>query len=75
MHSRPIWLVCPVYFKGHLERRVMKVSKPYRGHSITYAQSGDWCDQCNDGILTGKDAMTNQAKLLERRAPIDNKGE
>jgi len=31
MHSKPIWLVCPVYFKGHLERSVKVITGTYRG--------------------------------------------
>ncbi len=36
MHPNPIRLVCPVYFKGHIECRVMKANKTYGGHSIAY---------------------------------------
>ncbi len=62
---------CPVCFKGHLEHRVKQVKSTYRGHSITYGQPGDWCDHCEEGILSGKDALTTQAKLLTWRAQID----
>ena len=62
---------CPVCFKGHLEHRVKQVTSTYLGQSVTYGQPGDWCSHCEEGILSGKDALATQAKLLKWRALVD----
>jgi len=62
---------CPMCSKGRLERGSKLVTSTYRGHSITYEQSGEWCDICSEGMLTGTDVLSTQAQLLEWRAHID----
>ena len=62
---------CPVCGKGHIERKVKQMTSTYRGHSITYEQSGEWCDICGEGMLTGTDVLSTQAQLLAWRAQID----
>jgi len=63
---------CPMCSKGRLERGSKLVTSTYRGHSITYEQSGEWCDICGEGLLTGVDVLSTQAQLLAWRAQIDN---
>ena len=63
--------VCPVCFKGHLERRVKKVTDTYRGHSFTYHQPGDWCDHCEEGIVTGRGALATEAKVRKWHDDVD----
>lgn len=63
--------VCPVCFKGHLERRVKKVTDTYRGHSFTYDQPGNWCSHCDEGILTGRDALATEVVVRKWQAQVD----
>ena len=71
MHSKRLHRICPICFKGHLERRVKQVTSIYRGHSSSYEQPGDWCSHCDEGMLSGTDALATQAQLLAWRARID----
>jgi YgiT-type zinc finger domain-containing protein len=67
----PKTLNCPICFEGHLERKVKRVTRTYRGHTIEYDQPGEWCDNCGEGILTGADALKNQAQLIAWRDGVD----
>jgi HTH-type transcriptional regulator / antitoxin MqsA len=62
---------CPVCFKGHLARKSKRIRAAYRGHTITYIQPGDWCDHCDEGVLTGSDAQATNAKLTLWREEVD----
>ena len=63
--------VCPVCFKGYLERKVKRVTDACRGDSITYNQTGAWCNRCDEGILSGRDALVTQPGLLQWRGRVD----
>ena len=63
--------ICPICFEGRLERGLKRVTSTYRGHAITYAQPGEWCNRCEEGILTGADMLATRAKLLKWRARVD----
>lgn len=71
MNTNQTQALCPACFKGHLERKTKRVTSKYRGHSITYEQPGDWCSHCDEGMLSGTDALATQAQLLAWRARID----
>jgi HTH-type transcriptional regulator/antitoxin MqsA len=47
------------------------VSSSYRGHTIAYLQLGEWCDCCEEGILSGSDALATQERLVQWREKID----
>ena len=71
MHSKQTQALCPACFTGQLERRDKRVTSTYRGHTISYAQPGRWCDHCDEGILTGTDALATQTMLLAWRTKVD----
>lgn len=62
--------VCPICFKGRLIRRKKTLTYSFRGHSITYKQPGAWCTQCDEGILTGMDALATWGELSRWRDEV-----
>ena len=62
---------CPVCKKGTLERKKIKETYTYKGQSIDIEQAGEWCDRCNEGILTSADIKTTEKILHDFRANID----
>lgn len=63
--------LCPICFEGRLERKSKRITSHYKGQSITYLQPGGWCDRCDEGMLTGSDALATQERLLAWRAKVD----
>lgn len=59
MHNKQ----CQICFEGKLHREVRDVSYDFRGHSITIKQSGDWCDQCGEGLLNGDDLASTTEEI------------
>ncbi len=55
--------ICQICFEGELHRESRNVSYDFRGHSITIKQSGDWCDQCGEGILNGDDLESTSGEI------------
>jgi len=64
---------CPVCFAGRLTRKAKRVSSTYRGHTLTYLQSGEWCDHCGEGILIGADVLAVRARLEQWRDSVDRR--
>lgn len=62
---------CPACLQGRLERRSKRLTDIYRGYSRTYLQPGEWCERCGEGILSGKDALATQERLLAWRTEVD----
>ncbi|CAG0928519.1 MAG: Antitoxin MqsA [Rhodocyclaceae bacterium] len=65
--------VCPICFEGRLLRRSKRISDTYKGNVITYLQPGDWCDHCEEGVLSGEDAQATEKRLVEWRAKVDRR--
>lgn len=62
---------CPVCEKGILDRKKIKETYTYKGHSIGIEQPGEWCNRCNEGVLTTTDIKTTEKILHDFRANID----
>ena len=62
---------CPDCFQGTLEQRVKRTQFEYRGRILEYDQEGAWCDTCEEGIVTGKEAAAAESLLNEFMAEVD----
>ena len=62
---------CPVCFEGTLHQRSKQAQFHYRGHTLDYEQEGAWCDACEEGILSGKEAEASEPILDEFMARVE----
>lgn len=62
---------CPVCEKGTLERKKIKETYSYKGQSLEIEQPGEWCNHCNEGVLTSADIKATEKVLHNFRAKID----
>jgi HTH-type transcriptional regulator / antitoxin MqsA len=62
---------CPVCFTGILEQGRRLTSFEYRGRTLEYEQSGAWCNNCDEVVLTGEDALTTEPLFDEFIAKVD----
>ena len=62
---------CPVCFEGTLHQRSKQTQFHYRGHTLDYEQEGAWCDACEEGILSGKEAEVSEPILDEFMAQVE----
>jgi len=62
---------CPVCFEGTLKHGKKRSSFEYRGKILEYDQIGVWCNHCDEGILTGKEALITDPLLDEFIAKVD----
>lgn len=44
----------------------------YKGHTIKLLQSGEWCNSCSEGILTGDDMAQTEPTMKKFWELIDN---
>ena len=62
---------CSVCKKGTLERKNFKQTYTYKDKSIDILQPGEWCNCCDEGILTSADIKATEKILHDFRAKID----
>ena len=62
---------CHACSKGTLHRSSKPQIFNYRGASITLEKPGSWCDNCDDGVLTGADIAVTELAFQEFSAKID----
>lgn len=62
---------CPVCFQGTLQHRIKQTQYHYRGHTLEYEQEAAWCDNCGEGIVTGKEAADSEPILDEFMARVE----
>jgi HTH-type transcriptional regulator/antitoxin MqsA len=71
MADKFIGKACPQCSAGRLRQRSKKVRFDYRGEGITYMQAGAWCDNCDEGIITGIESTVTAQKLDLFMARVD----
>jgi HTH-type transcriptional regulator/antitoxin MqsA len=57
--------------KGFLERKTIKETYTYKGHSFEIEQPGEFCHFCGEGILNGADLKATEKQILDFQAKID----
>jgi HTH-type transcriptional regulator/antitoxin MqsA len=62
---------CPVCGGGILTDGIKSTRYDYRGQSLEYAQTGAWCDHCDEGIVSGEEATENEALLDDFMHRVD----
>jgi HTH-type transcriptional regulator / antitoxin MqsA len=55
--------VCPECFEGTLIHGAKRVDFAYRNRTLTYEQTGSWCDRCGEGVVSGSEAEANEKVL------------
>lgn len=57
--------VCPACLAGNILRETRVSLFEYRGESLTYEQSGDWCAACGEAVLSGEDMAATEGLLID----------
>ncbi len=57
--------------RGNLRKKSKPQEYNYRGASITLGQPGAWCDNCDEGIVTGAEMAITESAFEEFKAKID----
>jgi HTH-type transcriptional regulator / antitoxin MqsA len=63
--------ICPFCGKGTLERKTLRETYTYKGHTFEIGQPGEWCTVCEEGILNGKDLKATDKQIRGVQAQID----
>lgn len=66
---------CTLCGKGVLTRRIKPVTYRLHEYETIIEQPGDWCDYCDDGILTGEDIVMTEPLIEKFRAEVMTKKE
>ncbi len=56
-------ITCPECFGGTLIHGMKQVDFAYRNRTLTYEQTGAWCDHCGEGVVSGSEAEANEKVL------------
>src|SRR5690242_11697361 len=62
---------CPECFEGTLKHGIKKTRFEYRGKALEYDQAGAWCNRCYEGVMTGNEALSTEARLDEFISRVD----
>jgi HTH-type transcriptional regulator / antitoxin MqsA len=62
---------CPECFKGILKHGKKKTTFEYRGQVLDLVETGAWCDQCCEGLMTGKEATVTETLIDQFIEKID----
>ena len=62
---------CHACQNGKLKRGTRVITQTYKGKSVQLNQPGDWCDTCEEGIVTGKDWAVTEKDFLEFKNKVD----
>lgn len=62
---------CPFCTDGLLERKTIIETYQYKGHTLEIAQAGEYCNHCDEGILSGKDLQETQKEIRDFQANIE----
>ena len=54
---------CPICGRGRLIRRVKAVLHRYQEYETVVEQPGEFCDLCDEGILSGEDLLATQSQI------------
>jgi len=54
-----------------MERRTVRETYTYKGHDLQVEQPGEFCDRCDEGIVTGGDMKATEQAFHDLRATVD----
>ena len=61
----------PFCGQGVLEHRTVRETYTYKGHDLEVDQPGEFCNRCDEGIITGKDMKASEQAFHDLRANVD----
>lgn len=62
---------CPLCKKGNLKRANREEAYEYKGKEVVLNSTGEFCDNCQEGILDGHDLKYIEKKLHNFRCQVD----
>ncbi len=62
---------CPFCKGGFLERKTIRETYTYKGHSLEVNQPGEFCNACEEGILNGADLKATERFIRDFQAQVD----
>jgi len=62
---------CPFCKDGFLERKTIKETYTYKGHTLEVNQPGEFCNSCEEGILNGADLAATAPVIRDFQAQLD----
>ncbi|MEN8219203.1 MAG: type II toxin-antitoxin system MqsA family antitoxin [Pseudomonadota bacterium] len=62
---------CPFCKDGLLERKTIKETYKYKGHTLEVEQPGEWCNVCEEGILNGADLKATEKLKNDFQSQVD----
>jgi HTH-type transcriptional regulator / antitoxin MqsA len=62
---------CPTCLQGTLKHGKKRTSFEYRGHILDYEQTGAWCNNCEEVVLSGKEALATEPLINDFISRID----
>lgn len=62
--------ICPNCFKGKLKHRSKAMTYCFKGRSLVLEQPGQWCDYCDEGLLSGRDLKATEPQLKVFRQSV-----
>jgi HTH-type transcriptional regulator/antitoxin MqsA len=62
---------CPFCKDCFLERKTIKETYKYKGHTLEVEQPGEWCNVCEEGILNGADLKATEKMKNDFQSQVD----
>ncbi|TGO03283.1 hypothetical protein PN36_09270 [Candidatus Thiomargarita nelsonii] len=62
---------CPFCKEGFLEKKTIKETYTYKGHTIEVDQPGEFCNSCEEGILNAADMKATEKQIRDFQSQID----
>jgi len=62
---------CHFCQNGFLERKTIKETHTYKGHTFEIEQPGEFCNVCDEGVLNGTDLKATEKPIRDFQAKID----
>jgi len=65
-------IFCPFCGEGTLNHEIKDTEYSYKGHTLLIAQSGMYCNGCDEAILEPEDLKSNRVDLQSFRSRVDH---
>ena len=63
---------CPLCHTGIMRKTIRKCPFSYKGHTIFLNQPGMWCNQCDEGMLTGEEIAATEKSFEDFKNNLSN---
>lgn len=62
---------CPFCKTGALVRRTKQQTYTYKNQTMNIQQPGDWCDNCEEGVLTNSDTKETEKHIRDFHSRVN----